>query len=734
MTLRVGLSLAIAWGSAAVVAIVVLVLVLSPPDATSSAAVAVAGALAAAGVVWRRRTWGAWMSLSAIALVVAMGLASPGTRVDTLVMGAYTLVFLAVLITSRPWGLAWIGFGVLAMSVVVARSSLFVEVGTISVNVGSVAVVQMVVAGTWLWWAWHAALDQAAARDARAAEQEQVIADSIALQERTRAWRDTITRTHETILNDLRYVLRTPHIERTRLREQLLTTRDRRAQPPRGDVRLAAVEIPSGLESKLRADFAGVLNVHVRTGDSMASRVGEFEPILVEIVRNIVRHTDAQGIEVVIDDVDGDLRITVDDDGSTPAAATATPGIGRSVIVETLAAQGAHLHEEPHRSVITVPRQNTSLTSAGRTLLLLIGVMLVGSALGGSVQFLLLLAGASLTYLPVTLAACALTALGVVTVLRGRSVDFAVVVLAALLAAAVPWGLAAAQPVCAEPPLVLTTINLSLNAFFAILLWARSRWTWLLVVPALAGVVGLDLLPGVGCPLQGADVLLSSALLIPAALVLSWLSGRSAARWEREDRQRWETEIAEMARTAADLDMARVLGGSVDQAWALMWRVAEGAELDDASRRALRTVESSIRSSLQADPLTSGGFVLAARQVVAAAAAQEVPVHVRALRGSADPRPLDPDLVTTLIRMVISDPDAGASIHVFADGYDDYLTITVPAAVAAQARFVPGWAAQVGECTVEAEYIGDDHDPTAEVTIIVSRTSSVAAPDAAVVG
>ena len=97
-------------------------------------------------------------------------------------------------------------------------------------------------------------------------------------------------------------------------------------------------------------------------------------------------------------------------------------------------------------------------------------------------------------------------------------VGLAVVAPAALFAAAVPWGLAAAQPACAEPPLVLTTINLSLNAFFAILLWARSRWSWLLVAPALAGVLALDLLPGVGCPLQGNDILLSSAILIPAAL------------------------------------------------------------------------------------------------------------------------------------------------------------------------------------------------------------------------
>ena len=727
----------IAWGSVAVIAVVALTVALGAREGATLAFVALAGALALAGVAWRRLSWGPWMSLAAIAVVVVVGLASPTTRLDALVMGTYTVTFLAVLITSRPWGLAWIGFGVLAMSIVVTRSDLVVQAGSVTINVGTVAVVQMVVAGTWLWWAWHAALDQAARRDALAAEQEQVIADSTALQERTLAWRDTITRTHETILNDLRYVLRSPAIDRARLSEQLLTTRDRRAQPPRDAVTPPGIEDLTGLEARLRAEFAGSLDLHVLTAASEASRVAEVEPILVEIVRNIARHSDAGRVEVVIDDADGGVRITVADDGSTPAATAAPPGIGRSVVVgETLAAHGARLEEDPHRSVITLPGDAGAATSPGRTLPLLFSVILVASALGGSVQFLLLLAGASLTYLPVTLAACALTAVGVVTVLRGRTVGLLVVATAAALAAAVPWGIVAAQPVCGEPPLVLTTINLSLNAFFAVLLWARSRWSWLLVAPALVGVLALDLLPGVRCPLQGTDVLLSSAILIPGALVLSWLSTRSAARWEREDRQRWETEIVETARAEADLDLARVLGDSIDRAWALMWEIAEGAALDDARRRQLRTVEATIRSSLQADPRTSGGFVLAARQIVAAAAAQQVPVHVRALRGSANPRPLDPGLVATLTGMVVADAedDAGASIHVFFDGHDDYLAISLPATAAARAGFVPGWSHEADCCSIEVEYVGDDHAPSADVTVMVSRASSVTDAQAAVVG
>lgn len=725
-TLRGGLSLVIAWGTVAIMAVVALVIVLGTRDARSLVVITIAGALALAGLLCRRAPWAPWLSLAAIALVVGIGLASPDTRVDALVMGTYTVTFLVILITSRPWGMAWIGLGVLAMSLVVTRSDLVVQAGTLSIPVGSVAVVQMVVAGTWLWWAWHAALDQAARRDAQAAEQEQVIAESLALQERTLAWRDTITRTHETILNDLRYVLRSPVIDRVRLREQLLTTRDRRAQPPRSVAAPAAFEGVTGVESRLRDEFTGSLDLHVRASTQSSTHVADVEPILMEIVRNVGRHTDARRIEISIDDADGDLRITVDDDGSTSPATDAPPGIGRSVVVgETLNARGARLDEQPHRSVITLPRDAPEATGPGRALPLLFSVILVASSLGGSVQFLLLLAGASLTYLPVTLAACALTALGVVVVLRGRPVGIAVMAAAAVLAAAVPWGLAAAQPICAQPPLVLTTINLSLNAFFAILLWARSRWTWLLVVPALVGVLALDLVPAVGCPLQGVDVLLSSAILIPGALLLSWLSSRSAARWEIEDRQRWETEIVETARAEADLDLARGLGDSVDRAWLLMWEIADGAELDDERRRQLRTVDSSIRSALQVDPRTAGGFVLAARQVIAASVLRGTPIHVRALRGSPDTRPLPADFITRLSDMVTANPEAEVSIHAFFDGYDDYLAVTLPASAAARAGFVPGAVEDQGCCAIEVSYVGEEDRSDADVTVMVSRSAEV---------
>ncbi|MEY3734178.1 MAG: hypothetical protein RL347_1537, partial [Actinomycetota bacterium] len=355
-TLRAGVSEWVAWGSAIIVLVIALIVARGDHSTDELIGIALASGLVVAGVVLRQRPWSPWLSLSSLAVILAMGAMSPDTRVDTLVMGTYSVVYLAILITSRPWGLAWIGIGVLTMSLVVSRSDLAVTMGGLRIDVGSVAVVQLVVAGGWLWWAWHSTLDRAARRDARAAEQERVIAESVALQERTRAWREAIVRTHETILNDLRYVLRTPRIDRARLREQLLTTRDRRAQPPVSDGAMMALPGPVDLQRRLREVFDGSLDVHDLAGGRATPLLVDLEPIIVEIVRNVARHGDAEHIDVTLSVEAGSLRILVDDDGTSTESAEWTPGIGRSVLVgDSLVALGGRIDEEPHRSAITVP-------------------------------------------------------------------------------------------------------------------------------------------------------------------------------------------------------------------------------------------------------------------------------------------------------------------------------------------------------------------------------------------
>ena len=734
-SLRTGMMLILCWGVLGIVVIVTLLQLTGSATALELALTVTAASLAITGTLLRRRSVGGWLSEAALILLVVRAMTTGDTRMDILIMGSYCVAFFGIFLTSRGWGLVWIGIGVAMVTISITGSTDWVDVGPFSINVGWVAVLQALISGGWLWWAWHRELDAAGCRDTEAADQEHVIAAATALQERTRAWREAITRTHETILNDLRYVLRSPSIDHARLRQQLLTTRDRRAAPP--DVHgIPDLHESADLAQRLRSEFPGILEIADRTTLVDDSRA-DIEPILVEIVRNIARYAQATRVWITVQDVDGGRLISVVDDGESPASPERAPGIGRSVVMaEALGALQAEVEEAAHRVVIRLPRAADRVTMAGRTLPLLLSIVLVASAAGGSPQFLLLLVGASATFVPVALAACCLTVLGVVTVLRRHRIGALTVITAGLLACIVTWGMVAAQPTCATTPLELTTINLSLNALFAILLWSTGRWAWTIVLPAFVAVLALDLLPGVSCQLDGIDVLLSSAVLMPVLIFLSWLSGRSTARWEMEDRARWETEVTEIARADAEVDLAQVLGGSVDQAWAQMWEIAEGAELTEERRRRLRTVESSIRASLQADPRVSGGFVLAARQVVSEAALRHAPIHVRALRGSPDTRPLPSEFIARLTDLVTGDPDAdagaGASIHVFFDGHDDDLAVTLPAATAARAGFTPGGIEDHGCCSIEVSEVGADPGD-AEVTIMVSRRAESATPSPAMV-
>ena len=728
-SLRTGMLLSFSWGAVVIVAVVALLELTGPREMADVVLIFVASVLAVCGVTARPRTRGGWCAEAALGAVVLLGFASVDTRMDVLVMGSYCVAFFGIFLSSRTWGLAWIAVGVVLVSAATTRSTDWVTVGGFSINVGWVAVLQALVAGAWLWWAWHAALEAASRRDAEAAEQEQVISDAMALQQRTRAWRTAITRTHETILNDIRYVLRAPTIDRARLRQQLLTTRDRRAAPPDAED-ASGLHLPDSLLLRLRAEFPGSVEIS-GPAERLELAPAELMPALVEIVRNISRHTDATRVEIAVRDHGGALQVSVADDGARGSTSSRTPGIGRSVVMEeSLKSLGATIAEGDHEVVITIPRASGSGTAAGRALPLFLSIVLVSSAVGGSPQFLLLLVGASLTFLPVAVAAVSLTLIAAIAVLRGRRVGSGIVIAGAILASVVTWGLVAAQPICASTSLELTTINLSINAFFAILLAASSRWSWALALPALVGVIALDLLPGVNCPIATTDVLLSSAVLMPLLVLMSWLSTRSTARWAAHDRRRWETEITEIARAEAGVDLAQSLGDSVDRAWSQMWDIAEGAELTSDRRRRLRTLESSIRASLQADPRVAGGFVLAARQIVEASGLRETPVHVRALRGSSDARPLPEDFVDRLSDMVSGDADPGASIHVFFDGYDDYLAITLPGSAAARHGFLPGDVEDHGCCLIEVSYVGDEEraDTDAEVTVMVSRPALANVP------
>lgn len=725
VTLRRGLSLAMiiaAW-LAVVISIVGSWARLSEFAPARHAALLGAAIAILAGTILRARILGLWLIEASLAGLIIVGLLGDPPPVELLVMGTYCTVFFAIFLSSRRWGLVWIAIGVVVMAVVVSKSTVHVDVAGWSFPVGSVAVLQMVVAGTWLWWAWQSIVASAAEHDRLVRSREQDIAEAVATQERTRAWRAAITRTHETILNDLRYVLRAPQIDRDRLKDQLLTTRDVREGAP------IAVSSLSGIVDRVCGEFPGTVTLDASDDVDVGSNGDVLESALREILRNVSRYASATSVTITASTAGGNVTIEVVDDGRAPLP-DRPPGIGRSVVVgESLAGIGGRIDESPHRTRIALPLAAPRRTRSIAVLRLLVSVVLAGSALGGSLQFLLLLSGSGAAYLLVSMAALCVTVLATVVTVRGRTVSTGLVVAASISAAAVPWLLALLPAPCADNALALTTINLSADALFATLLWVRTRWLWLLVLPTIAGVGALAVGVGSGCVTLTGGILVNSIVLVPIFLLVSWYSTRRAALREQEDDALWRRQIGERAYAEAAVELAAHLQDSVEQAWDLLWSIAEGRPVDRNCRRRLRTLDSAIRAAIQVDPRTAGGLTLAARDLVDEAVAQDRSVHVRALRGSADARPLPPHVMGILETLVLDDADDAAelqpSIHVFTDGVDDYLSLSTSLSAASRAGLPPGASLEIDGITVESELT--DQGTEAEVTVLVRRAVPAAA-------
>ena len=98
-----------------------------------------------------------------------------------------------------------------------------------------------------------------------------------------------------------------------------------------------------------------------------------------------------------------------------------------------------------------------------------------------------------------------------------------------------------------------------------------------------------------------------------------------------------------------------------------------------------------------------------------------MPVHVRALRGSADERPLSADVMRLLEGLMIGDDSQQSSLHVFSDGVEDYLALTTTIRVATEAGLAPGSMLALDDVLVEAELTDQQAGAGAEVTILVRR-------------
>jgi two-component system sensor histidine kinase DesK len=120
----------------------------------------------------------------------------------------------------------------------------------------------------------------------------------------------------------------------------------------------------AGLQAELAAARLALLSADVRLDQRLApvAVAAEAESALAmavrEAVTNVLRHADASRVDVELGTFDGELRLSISDDGRGGAT---TPGTGLSGMRERLAAVGGRLEidspeGEGTRLLITLPR------------------------------------------------------------------------------------------------------------------------------------------------------------------------------------------------------------------------------------------------------------------------------------------------------------------------------------------------------------------------------------------
>jgi len=693
------------------------------------ALVALSAAAMTIAIAWSHTTLGPWLAVIAVAAMVlgsAWGTTDDAVRLQSSVT-LYLISYVGILLLPPAGGLAWtIGAATLWVAIT-AQVSLPVTIGGITVNARWLTLVQLLVSALWLWAAWRGEIRRLRDRDELARRAEANTLGSIAAQERMRVWRQSLVRTHETVLNDIRYVLDSPTINRPRLAEQLALRSD--AGPPRPTgLALAAVV------DEIRRSEGLVGRLQLQGGESLTLGEAQAPPLLAaltEAVRNVVRHTRAERIVVEATADRGSVVIRVmHDDLVAVDGAARSAGIGTGiVIVEGLESIGGRADLVDGAVVLTLPLEGPGPpaahaaedaggspspgTEAGR---LVMASVAAGNAVGGAPFFVIAAATGGTRGLVAALAAITATAIGARAALRRSPPPPAALMLAAALATAAPLLVLSESSACPVTELGAIVGVLTSFAFAACVVWSASPRQWLLAVGPAAAVFVLLVRFASVCP-ERASGALGAALLLPVCVGLILASLRlSARRVSRLQRLR-RAEAREAATAAAEADLSAQLGSAVERAQQLMAAVAAGAEVDEGLRLDLRCLDSEIRAALQVDLASTGTITRLAYDLVRAAAAASIPTRVLTLRDSGAAEPIAEALRSELITLVRAPTPSPPVIQVLTNRMHDTLVITTTVSAVERTALADEPGVPATGVVVDVEYA----EPSDIAVVIVQR-------------
>jgi len=524
-------------------------------------------------------------------------------------------------------------------------------------------------------------------------------------------------RTHETVLNVIRYVLTTERPDRARLAEQLALRQ--------GELSMAPTSATVGTVASSIADGEGLgQSLHVTGGQVVLDRrqAEVLDSVLREVVRNATRHAGASALQIAAEQLGSVVSVRVRHNGRPSGSATGS-GIGTALVIdESLASIGGSVVPHPDGMDLHVPQaehavddDETGVSDLGRIAL---SAVTAGNTIGG-LPYAAALALGVRSLAAVTIAGCvALATLIGASAASRRRVRLAWTLACTIAATAATLVAASLGRGCEWTEVAAILATLCGFAVTSAAVWAPIKGWWALGIPWAGAVLWFtSSIPGT-CTGTTKASLRAAALPLALLALISWSQHRTTRLARREQLLR-RRQAAEVAAAAAALDMSQRLQQSVERATAIMLGVANGDELDEAERTALRCLDASIRAAIQVQPGLAGGISMAALALTRAASAAGVPVRVLLLRDSGDARPVAAEVVELAQRLLEASSEGTAVLQVVTAPYEDLLIVTTTVAAARRAGMTEPLSRSVGPDEFSFDGVdGDESDDEVAVAFV----------------
>ena len=583
-------------------------------------------------------------ALSVLLVVCVMAF---GTDNLSLSRGASTALFVAMQIGTVSLGRRNGGLFILAtlpLAPLVILQAEFLVSPSSSINARWGTVLQYCFVGFWVWKIWYRTLTSVQKRDAQTALNDAQRRTAIAELERTRIWRESLVRTHETVLNDIRSVLDAKKLDYKALRVRLESQ-----SPPA--VYKTTTSLHEVLQSSLQEESAfREIEISGENFEVQSDTANVLRAVMLEITRNIQRHSAATSISFASSSTQDSILIVTSHNG-TPLSDSHSTGIGRGVVIRELLKEiGAEISERPLGSTIVIPRRvqasdplEIPSSEIGRDI---ISAVSAGNMFGGALFFFWLIA-AEPPLRGIGITALTIAVIALVTSYQAKIHVEMLGITANILALVNSYLLFQSIKECQSIEVLATVAVLVGFGLTAIISWVNTPLMWISSGWWLPAVFIWSQQASSTCSIDTSSIV-STAFVIPLFIALILYGSFSERKRVKTSLEIASAELAENVALEASRDIASSLESAVNRAQVLLHDISTKRRASQDQKRELAQIDSLIRASLQVDPKRSGELAAVAHALVSHYVEHDCQVKVLSINDDHSQRALNKEVLDWL--------------------------------------------------------------------------------------